>query len=472
MQVHLTKSDVIWSYVGIVVSMSANLLMLPIIIFFLDSQMLGLWYVFTSIGAISVLFDFGFSVTFARNITYCWSGARTLKKEGVVFIENSEPDFVLMRNVLVACKRIYLLLSGAVFILLISIGTLYIVHISEEIEGSSYLIAWGIYCIAVSLNLYYCYYISFLRGVGAIDDANKNTVIARLSQILLTFILLLAGMGLIGVCISYLVYGTLLRVLGKYKFYRYKGIGANLSSVKKETSTQEINNLIRIVWHNAWRDGLIQLSNYLSNQATIIISSLCFSLSETGIYSIGVQIAMAISSIAGTMYTASQPVIQAAYVNNDFEKIRKTMAVVITSFVYLFIGGTIAVVFIVLPLLKIIRPEAIVSIPVLLGLCFYHFLLKYRDCYTTYYSCTNRILYLQSFVVSSIVCVLLSFLFSYIFKWGVWGLIIAQVASQLMYNTWYWPWLAHKEINARGFVLLFDGTLQLKSMIINKIKHQ
>ena len=69
MKISLTKKDVIWSYIGTIISMGSNLIMLPFLMYFLDSDMLGLWYIFASIGAIATLFDMGFAVTFARNIT-------------------------------------------------------------------------------------------------------------------------------------------------------------------------------------------------------------------------------------------------------------------------------------------------------------------------------------------------------------------------------------------------------------------
>ena len=69
-------------------------LILPCHCFLLEIKL----YIFASIGAIATLFDMGFAVTFARNITYCWSGAKQLKKEDVVFVENSEPDYYLMKK--------------------------------------------------------------------------------------------------------------------------------------------------------------------------------------------------------------------------------------------------------------------------------------------------------------------------------------------------------------------------------------
>lgn len=470
MQIRLKKSDVIWSYLGTILSMGANLLMLPVIIFYLDAEMLGLWYVFVSLGAIAALFDFGFSVTFARNITYCWSGADKLQKVDVSFAENNEPDYLLMKKVLRACKVVYLRLSASALFLLLTAGLVYIIYVSRHIDGFEHLIAWVVFSIAVFLNLYYGYYASFLRGVGAVGEANKNTVIARAAQILLTVVLLMLGLGIIGVCIAYLAYGTLFRVLGKWKFYRYKHIGERLGEVKQIILRSDVQPLVRIVWHNAWRDGVISLSNYLSNQATVIICSLYLTLADTGVYSIGVQIAMAIAAISGTFYMASQPQLQSAYITHDVEKTRETMSVIVVSLVVLFILGVITVVTIFLPFLRMVKPDAIVSVPILLGLCVYHLILQFRNCYTSYFSCSNRILYMKSFIMSAVLCIILSIVFTGRLHWGVWGLIGAQILSQLIFNVWYWPVLAHREMQLSAFDMVRIGNNQLLTNISQVIK--
>lgn len=470
MQVNLTKTDVIWSYMGTILSMGANLLMLPIIIYYLDADMLGLWYVFVSIGAIAILFDFGFGVTFARNITYCWSGADKLQKVDVSFAENNEPDYLLMKKVLRACKVVYLRLSASALFLLLTAGLVYIIYVSRHIDGFEHLIAWVVFSIAVFLNLYYGYYASFLRGVGAVGEANKNTVIARAAQILLTVVLLMLGLGIIGVCIAYLAYGTLFRVLGKWKFYRYQHIGERLGEVKQIILRSDVQPLVRIVWHNAWRDGVISLSNYLSNQATVIICSLYLTLADTGVYSIGVQIAMAIAAISGTFYMASQPQLQSAYITHDVEKTRETMSVIVVSLVVLFILGVITVVTIFLPLLRMVKPDAIVSVPILLGLCVYHLILQFRNCYTSYFSCSNRILYMKSFIMSALLCIILSIVFTGCLHCGVWGLIGAQILSQLIYNVWHWPILAHREMQLSAIDMFKVGNNQLLTTVSQVIK--
>lgn len=470
MKICLTKKDVIWSYVGTLMSMGSNLLMLPFLMYFLDESTLGLWYVFASVGTVATLFDFGFAVTFARNITYCWSGAEKLRKEDVVFSGNREPDFHLMNQVLTTCKVVYGILSGIVFVLLLTFGTVYILYVSQELSGINHMLAWFLYALAAFLNLYYGYYSSFLRGVGAVDQANKNTIIARLAQIILTVILLVCGTGIIGASIAYLAYGTVFRLLGKYYFYKFENIKERLAQVEEKTSFAQMKNMLGIVWHNAWRDGMISVCNYFCNQASTVICSIYLSLAETGIYSIGVQIASAIAQIAGTLYNAYQPELQSSYVNSDKGKMQKIMSVIVMSFIYLMILGTTIFIMFGMPILRIIKPASIVSVPALLGLCVYQFVLKFRNCYTSYFSCTNRIIYMNGFIVSAIFCVVLSVIAGGFLKWGMWGLIIAQILSQVIYNVWKWPVKAHKELEISFKELARIGTKELADTMGNQFK--
>lgn len=470
MKINLSKQDILWSYIGTILSMGANLLMLPFLMIFLDENTLGLWYIFASIGAIATLFDFGFGVTFARNVTYAWAGARELKKEGAELAINSEPDYRLMKKVLKTCKIIYGIIAGSALLLLLTLGTGYVIFVSREINGYTYIIAWIIYAVAVFLNLYYGYYASFLRGVGNVAQANKNTVWARLLQIILMVVLLFMKFGLIGACVAYLAYGTLFRLLGKHYFYKYKGIGENLSKVKYEPSGDEIKEMISIVWHNAWRDGAISLCNYCCNQVSTLICSAYLSLAETGTYSIGVQIASAIATIAGTLYNTYQPELQVAYISADKDKMRKTMSMIVVSFVYLFFLGTASFCVIGIPFLKLIKPSAVVSIPILIGLCVYQFILKYRNCYTSYFSCTNRIIYVGGFTISAILCVGLSFVAIGPLNMGIWGLISAQIISQAVYNLWKWPSLGHKELGLSIKDMIYIGNQETVALLKQFIK--
>lgn len=247
MNINITNKDYLWSYAGIFLSLLANVILTPFVMYFLDGDSFGLWGIFQSLAAITTLFDFGFSTTFSRNINYCWNGANKLIKNGMIYSESSKPNFYLMKKTMKACRIVFLLLALLAFILLSTVGTMYISYISFSIKGQAPIISWCIYSFAIFLNLYYGYYGSFLRGVGAISDVNKATVISRLTQIVLTIFFLWLGGGLVGISVAYLVYGTLFRQLAKKRFYKYKGIGEGMKRVTVDLPKKEIETVSSFV---------------------------------------------------------------------------------------------------------------------------------------------------------------------------------------------------------------------------------
>lgn len=447
MDVKVNRSDIVWSYLGVIVSFTASVITLPIVIYYLDDDQLGLWYVFNSVGAITVLFDFGFTVTFSRNITYCWSGASKLEKRGQGGEVLNEPDYYLMRNILFTCKRIYFILAISALILLLTIGTLYILHISHHVEGYSHIIAWFIYSVSAFLNLYFNYYDSFLRGVGAVKRANQNRVYARGVQLLLTIVSLILGFGILGMSIAYLAFGVVFQILGNYGFYNYKGIKTSLDKVTQRVNKAEIKELFMTIWYNAWRDGIISLSFYLSSQATVILCSLYLSLKETGIYSVGMQIASVVSMLASTLYATYQPSMQSNWLKKNIDEVQRILTLILFVFISTFLMGAMAVIFVGLPILRLIRPDMVIGMCLMSGIFISQFILQFRNCYTSYFSCTNRLDYMPSFLISSVVGLLLSVIFMQFFTMKAWGLILGQIVSQLVFNAWYWAWKAHRELH-------------------------
>lgn len=466
MKIDVKKADVIWSYIGVILSSMMNVITLPIIMFFLDGDSLGLWYVFVSIGSITMLFDFGFSVTFARFITYGWSGARDLKKTGISENIEEAADFLVIKEILVTCKRIYLIISLIAFFLMATVGSYYIFSISHHIEGINHIIAWGVFAIATFLNLYYNYYDSFLRGVGDVKEANQSRVYGRLIQLVLMVVLLMMGMGLLGLCIAYLVFGVVFRYLGKTYFYKYNDIKQKLRSVQEQVDIQRIKGVFKTVWYNAWRDGVVALSVYLVSQASVILCSLYLSLTETAMYSIGLQIATAIGMLSATLYSTYQPALQSNWIKGDFEKVKKIMIQTVVVYVLFYFLGSILCVIIGLPVLRFIKSDVVITVPVMIGILLSQFILRYRDCFTSYFSSTNRLIYMPAFLVSSIVCLFLSIVLLQFLDWKIWGLIIAQIVSQCIYNAWYWSYKAKKELR----ITYKDISVTAKEMVNNKIQ--
>lgn len=439
MKIKVTKKDVIWNYLGIFMSMGSNFLLLPFMIYFLDSNSLGLWYVYLSIGGIVTLFDFGFNPTIARNVAYSWSGAKQLNKTDVTFTENLEPNIGLLKKVILTCKRIYLIISLTALLILLTMGTLYVLRISEELSGNSHIIAWFIYSIAIFLNLYYGYYTTCLRGVGAISKINIANIISRSIQIFISIALLFFGFGLIAVSLAYLANGIIFRIISKRYFYRFENIGQRIKNDNTQISFKDIKETFNLVWYNAWRDGIVSLSTYLSNQASVLVCSMYLTLTETGVYSISIQLITAIASISGALYTAFQPSLQAAYINNNIAKSKILMSTAMTIYHVVYWIGVTGLVTFGIPILLLIRPNIEFNIPILLAIALYMFLLQHHSYYASFISNTNNVPYVKSFIISSFGGIVLTFFFMETTNLGLWGLIFAQIIVQVVYNNWVWP---------------------------------
>jgi len=142
------------------------------------------------------------------------------------------------------------------------------------------------------------------------------------------------------------------------------------------------------------------------------------------------------------------------------------------SYIVIYLIGFSALLTVGLPIIRILKPSFQMSIPVILLVGLYQFLLKFRNCYTTYFSSTNRIIYMRSFVFSAFLSVGFSIFLAGSCNFGIWGLIFAQILSQLVFDAWYWAILAHRELNINYLDMLKYFIGEIKNVIIryNKIR--
>ena len=110
--------------------------------------------------------------------------------------------------------------------------------------------------------------------------------LAWLSQLIVSALLMLAGMGLVGASLGYLADGVLLRVFATLQLRKHSDIRAGLASDHVNITTAEVKSVLRTVSHVALRDGFVQLACYASTQAMSIVGSLTLGLAETGTYSV------------------------------------------------------------------------------------------------------------------------------------------------------------------------------------------
>lgn len=453
-----SKKDVIWNYVGTAVSMAANFLLIPLLVHYLTPYELGLWYVYIAIAGLTQLFEFGFDPTFSRNIVFCMSGARKLSREGIDYAETREGvDWHLLKTIFKASRVLYAAISFAALVLVATVGSMYVAYISSDLNGEEHWIAWGVFCAAMFLNLFYLYRTTFLRGLGDIAGMNKAKTYARMVQLGLSAIMLVLGFGLLGAALGFLANGLLLRGLAGLYLNRHEDIMKSIAADNRKVTRGEVKEVFASISFIAWRDGVVQLSTYASTQASSIICSLMLSLAVTGTYSILLQIVNALGHFAAAFAKSYLPMFQAAYAKHDNKVMVRIIERSTTMYWIVFLFGAIGVAAIILPLLTVFKQGFVLDGALYLGLCFYLALLNHHSIYCNFIISTNRIPYLRGYLCAAICGIVFSVVLVGFTDLGVWGLVLGPMISQLLYNNWKWPSYVMRELGTTYLSVLADG---------------
>ena len=135
-----------WSYASTICTIGAGVILLPFILNQMSAETVGIWNIFQTITALVLLLDFGFRPSFARNISYIFSGVKQLQVNGVAIIDNdqNDVDYSLLKGTLQAMRSFYRRLSLSMLALLATGGSVYFYYILQKYAGDQRdaMVAW------------------------------------------------------------------------------------------------------------------------------------------------------------------------------------------------------------------------------------------------------------------------------------------------------------------------------------------
>ncbi|MCH1940966.1 O-unit flippase-like protein [Holdemania massiliensis] len=469
MQIRVRNRDIIWSYLGSFFQYCTSLIVLPMVLSNVSSGELGLWYTFASVGTLVTYLDFGFSTTLIRNITYAWSGAHKIRKEGFDASDvGDKPNVDFIKRILTACRIICLVVALVAVVVLATGGTFYIRYITRDFKGYTHLIAWGIYSVAIFLNLYYNYCGNALRGIGEISAYQKIIVVSRVVQIILSYIGILSGYALIALSTAYLVSGFVIRFLSNRVLHKRINEVMQEQNVEYKESTEEklkeTVSIFKDIWHNAKRSGVISLCSYATNQSLTLICSAYLGVEETAAYGLCLQIITAIVSVSGIMFSTVQPQMINQMATGKEDEYRKTFSLGISVFWIVSIGGMIAFGLLSKPILILIGSRTRIPMVMYTFMCLYMFLEHNHGEFTAHFTMRNRIVYLYPYIISSISILVLS-LIGAMLGGNIYTLMGVHFVVQIAYNNWKWPRESMKQMHTTSIRILSEGVTEIKIVL-------
>jgi hypothetical protein len=87
---------VVWSWAFNFLRLATGLVLLPLLLYKLSSEELGMCFVLLSLVALAPVVAFGFSPTIVRFVSYAMGGAETIHAQGFAKAETSGPNYRLL----------------------------------------------------------------------------------------------------------------------------------------------------------------------------------------------------------------------------------------------------------------------------------------------------------------------------------------------------------------------------------------
>lgn len=443
---HIGKRDVAWSYIATVVMVGSGVILLPFLLHKMSAETIGIWNIFQTITALVLLLDFGFRPSFARNISYIFSGVSNLQKNGVAAIEgDAQVNYALLKGTIRAMQRFYRWVALGVFALLATVGTAYFYFILQKYSGDrqDVMIAWILLIAINCYNLYTYYYDALMLGKGYVRRNQQINIIAQLVYLSIAIGLIYAGLGLSAVVAAQLTATIIRRMLFRRVFFT-----PELRHHLEQAEAQDTSAVLRAIYPNAVKVGLTGLGGFLVNKSAVLMGSAFLSLEQVACYGITLQVMDVLARCATVTYESLSPRIAQCRAEKDLSSLRRYYIYATGALVCTYIAGGVSWVFLGDWVLKIIHSETtFVPTAMLCTMLVISLLEKNHAVSAGFIAADNRIPFFIPSLVSGAATVLLLWLFLQPLNMGIWGMILAPGIAQIAYQNWKWPSVIIRELH-------------------------
>lgn len=467
--IQIGRKDIFWNYGATFLKIASSALLLPFILRMMPAEMVGIWSIFITITAFSGLLDMGFNGSFARNVTYIFSGVRNLKVKGfeTVPIENQIVDYGLLKGVIFAMRWFYLRMAIILFLLLATLGTYYIYSILQNYKGDprEVYVAWVLLCSINTYNLYTLYYDSLLQGKGLVKKSKQIIIAGQTVYLIVATILIMVGYGLVAIVSAQVTSVVIIRWLS-YRSFFTKDIIQKLYTATPRPQKE----VLKAIYPNALKIGLTSLGSFMVQRSSIIIGSLYLSLSEIASYGITIQLIAVISGLAGIYTSTFQPKIAQLRIENNLYEIKKLyLKGQIILLITYFLGAMTLMICGEWTLRFIGSQTQIMTQLLIFASITISFLESNHSIAGGILLSKNEVPFFKAAILSGSATVLILLLFFQFTNLNLWAMILAPGLAQGVYQNWKWPIVVINELEIKQGDL-FKTAIQFKYSINKWIK--
>jgi O-antigen/teichoic acid export membrane protein len=447
--IQIDRKDIIWNYAATFLKIASSALLLPFILRMMPPEMVGIWTVFMTITAFSGLLDFGFNPSFTRNVTYVFSGVRSLKVKGFESTSTDEQtiDYGLLKGVISAMRWLYLRMAIVLFLLLATLGTYYIHSLLKNYKSDHHevYVAWALLCIINTYNLFTLYYDSLLQGKGLVKRSKQIVIVGQTVYLSIATILIMAGFGLVSIVSAQVLSVIIIRWLSYYSFFT-REIKQRLSNIIARPQKE----VLKAIYPNAIKIGLTSLGGFMVSKSAIVIGALYLPLEEIASYGITMQLILVIAGLAAIYTTTYQPKFAQLRITNNNLAIKELYlkGQIVLYFTYI-AGGIVLLILGDWALDFIGSQTQLISRLLVLIAIIVSFLESNHSIAGMILLSKNEVPFFKASLLSGGATVLMLFLLFKFMNIGLLAMIGAPGIAQGLYQNWKWPLEVVKDIDIK-----------------------
>jgi O-antigen/teichoic acid export membrane protein len=442
-----TQRRMFVGFVAQAMQYGAALLLLPFMAASLSAAEIGVWYLLITVQGLAAIADFGFGGAFARSIATAFAGADTIRVQGIDDAIDRGPNYPLIAQIIRAAQVWYAVLALCVFLVLISAGLAYVLHVAggTTIPLLRLTLTWGVMALGTALSMYFSWVNPVLIGANRIEQDLISQIVGKGGAALLGIIVLLSGGGLLALAIAQLIALAAARLVAagfmRPIIWHFPRATANWAQTRR---------LLAAIAPNASRFGLASLSGFLITRSSVFAVTTFAGLAAGGSYAISLQLLSAVLQVAQIPTQFTMPKFVALHAHGDRAGIRKDAIRISALFLILFLCGIVAVVIAGPPLFAVIGHDIRLLPPALLLWLGLVMMLEGLHSVNAFVLMTgNKVPFTRAAILSAVAVAAGTTVAGWQ-GWGIGGIIAVQGLVQLSYNNWRWPFMVWQDTRVRA----------------------
>jgi O-antigen/teichoic acid export membrane protein len=289
------------------VSVAVSFLQFRLLVDWLPQQVVGLWFLFLSIGGYLILFDLGVSPTLGREISFC-SGDETLSAG-----ERADRVGSLIRS----CSRVFVCGAVLLFIVGTAGGWAYLGTVSPPSLLNQVRLAWVIFVSGTALSIVGEVWLATLYGMGQIATEKLVRSVGPILGVILIVIALRMKYGLPGLAVAWLLQIVATRLVARCALKR---LSPTVLSVGKYDF-----GLIRRMAVPSIKYAATMLGGILILQTDNVVIASVLGTAEIPGYQAVAKLVTLMMTLSMMLIVTSTPFLSKAHIRQDVTEIKRLL---------------------------------------------------------------------------------------------------------------------------------------------------